>query len=79
MMSTLEGGGGGSRKADKGWKAIKGGCLKMRTRGEGVITSRNFADVINGSPLSLIQPFSGVNLWRSEEGEEGIYNNIIWR
>ena len=44
MTSTLDGGWGGG-KADGVRKTGKGGCVKMRTRGEGVKKSENFADV----------------------------------
>ena len=37
-------------KADIVSNLSKGGCVKLRTRGEGVKKSENFADVIYGSP-----------------------------
>ena len=46
-----EGGGGVPSKADKVIKLSKGGCVNLRTRGEGVQKSENFADVICVSPL----------------------------
>ena len=39
-------------KADIVSNLSKGGCVNLRTRGEGVKKSENFADVIYGSPLS---------------------------
>ena len=47
MTSALE-----KRKADEVREFSKGGCMKMRTRGEGVKKSENFVDVIYGSPLT---------------------------
>ena len=43
---------GVSGKADEVKELSKGGCVNLRTRGEGVKKSEFFADVINGSPLS---------------------------
>ena len=37
-------------KADIVRNFSKGGCVNLRTRGEGVKKSKNIADVINGSP-----------------------------
>ena len=52
MTSALRGEGVPS-KADIVSKTTfsKGGCVNLRTRGEGVKKSEIFADVINGSPL----------------------------
>ena len=44
---------GGPRKADKVREGSKGGCVKMRKRGERVKKSENFANIINGRPLIL--------------------------
>ena len=52
MTSALKGV-GGPGKADKVREFSKGGCVKMRTRGEGVKKSETFADVIYGSPLII--------------------------
>ena len=41
---------GGPGKADHVRDLSKGGCVKMRTRGQGVIKSLSAADVINGRP-----------------------------
>ena len=43
----------------------------MRTRWQGVKNPKNFADVINGSPLSVCQMCSGVGsiMWRPRERE----------
>ena len=50
-----KGGRGVSGKADEGRELSKGGCVNLRTRGgEGVKKSENFADVINGSSLTLL-------------------------
>ena len=46
-----EGGGGVPSKADIVIKLSKGGCVNLRTRGEGVKKSENFADVICVSSL----------------------------
>ena len=51
MTSVPRGGGGVSGKADKVRELSKGGCVNLRTRGKGVKKSKNFADVINGSPF----------------------------
>ena len=48
-----EGGRGVPSKADIVIKLSKGGCVNLRTRGEGVQKSENFADVICVSPLSI--------------------------
>ena len=50
-MSAQRGGGGVPSKADIVIKLSKGGCVNLRTRGEGVQKSENFADVICVSPL----------------------------
>ena len=49
MTSALKGG-GDPGKLDEVREFTKGGCVKMWTRGEGVKTSEDFADVINGRP-----------------------------
>ena len=51
MTSALRGGGGVPSKADIVSNFSKGGCVNLRTRGEGVKKSEIFVDVINGSPL----------------------------
>ena len=56
MTSAPRGGGGVSGKADEGRELSKGGCVNLRTGREGVKKSKNFADVINGSPLNVLQP-----------------------
>ena len=50
MMSALKGEGVPS-KADIVSNLSKGGCVNLRTKGEGVIKSEILADVIYGSPL----------------------------
>ena len=50
MTSALRGEGAFKSRHSK--QVSKGGCVNLRTRGEGVRKSGNFADVINGSPLS---------------------------
>ena len=52
MTSALQGE-GGLGKADEVRESSKGSCVKMRTRGEGVKKTENFADVINGRPRIL--------------------------
>ena len=50
MMSALR---GVPSKADIVSNLSKGGCMNLRTRGEGVKKSEIFVDVIYGSPLML--------------------------
>ena len=45
-----EGGEGVPSKADIVSNLSKGGCMNLRTRGEGIKKSEIFADVLNGSP-----------------------------
>ena len=47
-----KGGRGVPSKTDIVSNLSKGGCVHLRTRGQGVKKSQNFADVIYGSPLS---------------------------
>ena len=48
-----EGGRGVPSKADIVSNLSKGGCVNLRTRGEGVKKSDIFADFIYGSPLMV--------------------------
>ena len=50
-MSALR---GVPSKADIVSNLSKGGCVNLRDRGEGVKKSEIFADIINGSPLSVM-------------------------
>ena len=45
-MTSALGGGGGPPKAEVVRKLSRGGCVNLRTRGEGVQKSQNFVDVI---------------------------------
>ena len=54
MTSALEGV-GGPGKVNEVREFSRGGCVNMRTRGEGVKKNRkNFADIIDGRPLIVI-------------------------
>ena len=54
MMSALRGGGRLPSKAGIVSNLSKGGCVNLRTRGEGVKKSEIFAYIIIGNPLTKV-------------------------